>query len=71
MICNAKEDLITLDRVPGLVPKVNGKPPARSTVYAWANAGLRGVKLETIRVGRKVTTTPEAITRFLEATQCG
>jgi hypothetical protein len=35
-------------------------------LYRWAKRGLRGVKLETIRVGGTLCTSLEALQRFCE-----
>lgn len=39
-----------------------------STVWRWAQRGVRGVKLETFNVGGRRFTTREAFARFVEAT---
>ena len=38
-----------------------------STVQRWRQVGVRGVRLETVRVGGKTFTTREAISRFISA----
>ena len=43
-----------------------GKRPHVATLYRWAQRGLRGVRLETIRVGGTLCTSVEAIQRFFE-----
>ena len=45
-----------------------GKRPHVATLYRWAQQGVRGVKLETIQVGRTLCTSLEALQRFCE--QC-
>jgi hypothetical protein len=37
-----------------------------STVWRWALNGIRGVKLETVRVGNTLCTTEPAMQRFIE-----
>lgn len=37
--------------------------------YRWRHRGVRGVRLETIRIGGKLLTSRQAVTRFLRATQ--
>lgn len=39
--------------------------PHVSTLHRWTTKGVRGVKLETTRVGSRVYVTQEAIERFL------
>ena len=43
-----------------------GKRPHVATLYRWASRGVRGVKLETIRVGGTLCTSIEALQRFCE-----
>lgn len=43
------------------------KPVATSTVYRWALRGVRGLKLETVKIGAQLITSREAITRFITA----
>ncbi len=38
--------------------------PSVSNLYRWAEKGVDGVTLETIRVGHRRYTTPEAVHRF-------
>ena len=55
-----------------IIPSVDGKSVDKITVANWARIGVRGVKLETVRVGGKRATSREAIGRFfaaLEATK--
>ncbi|HSI34581.1 MAG: DUF1580 domain-containing protein [Phycisphaerae bacterium] len=47
------------------LPKRRGqRKPHPSTFFRWAQRGLRGVKLETIRVGGTLCTTEQALVRF-------
>ncbi len=58
------EDLIGMKEVPPTLPtRVH-----IATVWRWANRGIRGVKLETIRLGGKTLTSQQALTRFIEQT---
>jgi hypothetical protein len=47
---------------------VRSRPVSRATMYRWADAGVRGVKLEVIRVGGSLCTSREAMQRFCERT---
>jgi len=51
------------------IPLRNGKPIAPSTIMRWIHAGIRAgdgsvVRLEAIKAGKALTTTPAAIRRF-------
>jgi hypothetical protein len=43
------------------------KRPHAATLYRWAKKGLRGVRLETIRVGGTLCTSTAALQRFFDA----
>jgi len=58
------EDLLGLNEVPPVLQKrVN-----ISTVWRWTNRGIKGVQLETIKLGGKTLTSVQAVTRFIEST---
>jgi hypothetical protein len=44
----------------------NGRPVSPATLWRWASHGLRGVRLETVRVGGTCCTSLEALRRFFE-----
>ena len=62
-----KEELLSLTEATKVLPRVNGKRPARSTLWRWCRKGLRDVHLEYVRVGRDIATTREALNRFFVA----
>lgn len=64
MIDPINDKLIPLREVPGLLPKRDGKKIHIRTVYRWVHRGVRGKKLETIRVGGPYYTTSEALADF-------
>lgn len=65
MIDLASESLIPLRDVPRhLPPRPNGKRLHISAVYRWARRGVRGIILETIRMGGSTYTSREALQRF-------
>lgn len=67
MIELAAENLIPLRDVPRfLPPRSNGKRVHISAVYRWTLRGIKGVVLETIRIGGTRYTSREAIQRFSE-----
>jgi len=61
------EDVMSLTEATKVLPKVNGKRPAISTLWRWCRRGLRGVHLEYIRVGRNIATSRQALNRFFTA----
>lgn len=61
------ETILSLTEAAKVLPRVNGKRPAVSTLWRWCRKGLRGVRLDYIRVGRKIATSREALNRFFTA----
>ena len=49
------------------VPAVAGRTPHTSTLWRWCRRGVRGVRLEYIRIGRRICTSQEALARFFKA----
>jgi hypothetical protein len=61
----ASEQLVSLHDVPKLLPpRPNGKRVHISAVYRWVQRGIRGTRLEVIRVGGTTYTSREALQRF-------
>ena len=60
------EKLITLEHAAKSFPGNRGRHTHISTVYRWANSGIRGVRLETMVVGGRRYTSEEAIARFID-----
>ncbi|EGF29887.1 protein containing DUF1580 [Rhodopirellula baltica WH47] len=58
------EELIQFKEVPPLLQK----RVHTSTAWRWANRGINGIKLETVKVGGKRLTSVQAVTRFLKRT---
>lgn len=50
-----------------MLPRINGRKPAVSTLWRWWRKGLRGVQLEYLRMGRSIVTSREALNRFFAA----
>jgi hypothetical protein len=61
------EQLINLADAARQLPRVDGRKIAISTIWRWCRLGLRGVRLEYVRVGRKICTSREALLRFFAA----
>ena len=65
MIDVGSEPLITLSQLARLLPRRRkDRPTAPSTVHRWRAPGLRGVRLECIRVGGAWCTTLKAFEDF-------
>ena len=58
------EELLSLAEAARRLPKVDGRKIAIPTLWRWCRRGLRGARLEYVRVGRKICTTREALMRF-------
>ncbi|HOW71915.1 MAG TPA: DUF1580 domain-containing protein [Phycisphaerae bacterium] len=67
MIDILTEHLIPIRNVPHrLPPRPTGRRVHISAVYRWIQRGVRGVQLETIRIGGTSYTSIEALQRFAE-----
>ena len=67
MIELTSEQLIPIRDVPKLLPKrPNGRRIHISAVYRWMQRGVRGVRLEWIKIGGTTYTSHEALQRFSE-----
>jgi len=54
------------------LPRTRGdKPVSPATIWRWAVHGLRGVRLETIKIGGTTCTSLQALARFFAALQGG
>lgn len=67
MIDTAMENLVPLRDVPRcLPPRPSGKRLHISAVYRWTLRGVKGIRLETVKIGGTTYTSREAIQRFSE-----
>ena len=67
MIDIGNEELTPIRQVPArLPPRANGKQVHVTTVSRWINHSVRGVKLESLKVGGTTYTSAEALQRFAE-----
>jgi hypothetical protein len=57
------EQAITLAEASRILPA----HPHPSTLFRWAVEGHRGVKLQTLRMGRRLLTSRDALQAFMEA----
>ena len=60
------EQLLSLADAVKVVPAIDGRRPHISTIWRWCRRGLRGVRLEYVRLGHRVCTSREAIYRFAQ-----
>ena len=59
---------VPLSDVPGMLPlRLNGRKVHISAVYRWASKGVRGVRLQTVRIAGALFTTREAVEDFINA----
>ena len=67
MIDVTGENLIPIRDVPGLLPpRPTGRRVHLSVVYRWIGRGIRGVRLEAIRIGGTTYTSAEALQAFAQ-----
>jgi hypothetical protein len=63
----AEEKVFPLADTPKHIPsRPGGKRLHKSTAFRWRNPGVRGERLETIRIGGTLYTSAEALQRFFE-----
>jgi hypothetical protein len=61
------ETPLTLAEAAKALPRLRGgKRIHLATLYRWISGGVRGVRLESLRLGRTVVTSREALRRFAE-----
>jgi excisionase family DNA binding protein len=63
----ADEPLVTLTEASHWLPRIDGRKIAVATLWRWCRKGLRGVRLEYVRVGRRICTTHGALLHFFHA----
>ena len=67
MIDIATEHVISFADAPQHLPRRRGgKRPNIATIYRWASAGCKGVRLESIQLGGTKCTSIEALQRFFD-----
>lgn len=65
MIDILNESIITLAQAAESLPRRRaGRKTSIATLYRWASRGLRGVRLETIKIGATTCTSHAALQRF-------
>ena len=63
MINIESEKLVPVGAAGSLIPW--HQPPSRATIWRWILSGVRGRKLESVRIGGRRFTSEQAIARFL------
>lgn len=58
------EDLLSLSGAAKKLPLFNGKHVHPSTLWRWCITGVRGIQLEHVRVGARICTSVDAMSRF-------
>ena len=72
MIDISREQLISLAQAAKLRPcGRRGRPLHPATMYRWISRGIRGVRLEFIRLGGTLYTSREAMQRFADRLTAG
>lgn len=61
------EDCLTLEQAREEIFQATGRRPDKSSVYRWCLKGCRGTRLEHIRLGDRILTSRQALTRFVTA----
>ncbi len=61
------EDLLTIQEARREIASVTGRRPDKCTLYRWCMKGCRGTKLEHVRLGDRILTSKQALTRFIAA----
>jgi hypothetical protein len=61
------EDVLSLSDARQEIHALGGIRPDQSSVTRWCTRGVGGVKLESVRIGNRLVTSRQAITRFIHA----
>ena len=63
-LAGSDKGLISLTEATRIMPRLDGKKVSTCAVWRWARRGLRGVKLDYCRVGRRICVTHQALRQF-------
>lgn len=61
------EDVLTLQDARRELAQITGRRPDKTTLYRWCLRGVHGTRLEHCRLGNRILTSRQALTRFIEA----
>lgn len=68
----SEESILTFVEVAKRMPRRRrGRPVNVATIHRWAKNGVRGVRLESLRLGGGLVTSVEALQRFAESLTAG
>ena len=62
-----EEKVVSFTEAAKALPVINGRKIHPSALWRWARKGVKGVRLETRRLGGRFVTSMEAIERFSKA----
>jgi hypothetical protein len=63
-----KEKLITFQDAHKYIHELTGLTRSAAMIYRWSRQGVKGIKLDSVKVGGSVFTSREAIIRFVDET---
>ena len=67
MSVTLSEELVSFREAARLLPRTrNGRSVHVTTLHRWSSHGLRGQRLETLKVGGSTVTSREALQRFFD-----
>jgi hypothetical protein len=61
------EKIVSFTEAAEALPEINGKAVHPSAIWRWARKGIKGIRLETLRLGGRFLTSMEALDRFGKA----
>lgn len=68
MIELSQETVLSFSEAAGRVPSFRpGRKTHVATLHRWAKQGVRGIKLDSARLGGRLVTSAEALQRFADA----
>lgn len=60
------DELLSLAEVSAMLPTLNGRKIHTATLSRWIHKGVRGVRLDAIRIGNTFATTRDAVQAFID-----
>lgn len=66
MLDLTNETGLSLSEATKQLPSLGGRRLDVSTLWRWCRRGVRGVRLEYVRLGRRIITSREALARFAQ-----
>lgn len=59
------EDVLTLEEARAVIADAVGRRPDKATLHRWCFRGVGGTRLEHVRLGGRIYTSSQALTRFI------